>query len=79
MLHLTCIKGLSQSRRVFQSIKGFEIQVGDEVVLNKANNLPDNENLYWLISINDDDNYGEDSYGYLIEFDNNDEFQKHFE
>jgi len=79
MLHLTCIKELSQTRRVFQSIMNFEIQVGDQVILNKADNLSDSENLYWLISINHDDSYGEDDYGYLIQFDSKDDFEKYFE
>ena len=79
MLHLTCIKDFSQSRRVYQSTLDFEIKVGDNVILIEANNLSDSENLYWLISINDDDSYGENSYGYLVQFENHNDFQKHFE
>ena len=72
MLNLTCIKDFSQSRRVYQSLKLVNVQEGDDVTLMKANNLPDSDNLYWVMSINDDDSYGNDSYGYLVHIDDSD-------
>ena len=78
MLNLPCIKDFSQSRRVYQSLKAVNVQEGDEITLTKAGNLPDSENLYWVLSINGDDSYGNDSYGYLVHIDSND-LDSHFE
>lgn len=72
MLNLTCIKDFSQSRMVFTSTKEVYIEKGDDVVLMKATNLSDSDNLFWVISINGDDSYGDDSYGYLVHLDNDD-------
>ena len=72
MLNLTCIKDFSQSRMVFTSTKGVYIEKGDNVVLMKATNLSDSDNLFWVLSINDDDSYGNDSYGYLVHLDSDD-------
>ena len=78
MLNLTCIKDFSQSRRVYQSLQTIKVRKGDEITLIKADNLPDSDNLYWILSINDDDSYGNDSYGYLAHLDST-ELQSHFE
>ena len=78
MLNLTCIKDFSQSRMVFTSTKGVHIEKGDSVVLLKATNLSDSDNLFWVISINEDDSYGNDSYGYLVHLDS-DDMSNHFE
>jgi len=72
MLNLTCIKAFSQSRMVFTSTKGVHIDTDDDVTLLKASNLSDSDNLYWVISINDDHSYGNDSYGYLVHLDASD-------
>lgn len=78
MFNLTCIKDFSQSRMVYLSTKGVYIEKGDDVVLLKATNLSDSDNLFWVISINGDDRYGNDSYGYLVHLDS-DDMNKHFE
>lgn len=78
MLNLTCIKDFSQSRIVYTSTKSVHIEKGDDVVLLKATNLSDSDNLFWVLSVNDDDSYGNDSYGYLVHLDN-DDMNSHFE
>jgi hypothetical protein len=77
-LELTCIKPFTQSRRVFSSVLTIDLDVGDIVTLALATNLPDSEGCYWVMAVNDDHSYGENSYGYLIELED-DEKQEYFE
>ena len=44
-----------------------EFSIDDEIVLNKATNIPNSNGWYWVQSVNDNYSYGEDAYGYLIQ------------
>ena len=66
-LELTCIKPLTISRFVFQRNMTLEFSIDDEIVLNKATNIPNSNGWYWVQSVNDNYSYGEDAYGYLIQ------------
>ena len=55
-----------------------DLEVGDTVLLYPAVNIPDNENYYWVMAINEDTSYADHNYGYLVYLD--DETKKeHFE
>ena len=68
-LELTCTKPFSQSRTVFQTKLVIDLEVGDTVSLYPAVNIPDNENYYWVMSINQDTSYADHNYGYLVHID----------
>lgn len=57
------------SRQVFRQNIEITLQKGDVVVISHASNLQNNENLYWIMAINDDWQYSEHIYGYLIDVD----------
>ena len=75
---LTCIKEMRQQRNVFSTSRTIDLQPRDEIEIIPASNLPNSDGYYWVLSINDDGKYGDDSYGYLIYIDEED-FQNYFE
>ena len=77
-LELTCKKPINFNRTVYSRNMPVSLEIGDEIVIMKADNLPNNENEYWVTSINDDTFYGEDPYGYLVFLDRL-EIEKYFE
>ena len=77
-LELTCKEPINFNRTVYSRNMPIDLNTGDEIVIMKADNLPNNENEYWVTSINDDTFYGEDPYGYLVYLDSL-EIEKYFE
>ena len=77
-LELTCKEPINFNRTVYSRNMPIGLNTGDEIVIMKADNLPNNENEYWVTSINDDTFYGEDPYGYLVYLDSL-EIEKYFE
>lgn len=74
---LDCIKQFAFRRHNGLHTTHVHVDIGSRVEIVHASNLPNNNTLYWVVSIDYNDEYQYDSYGILIDL-TDEEIQDHF-